>query len=140
MLVEYRSGLPTLDKQLGFWHFLIQTSHNFASKNNFRHFEFSIIFDWNWPKLSFWNCQKWVFKVLTYWSNTISSKKRNLKIVFRTLNGLECVHLLVIELENTVFGFERMDIEHFNKLSSNNLEHHQRILKIVLPEMRKVRN
>ena len=31
--------------------------------------------------------------------------------VFRTLNELERVHLMVIELEHPIFGFERLDIE-----------------------------
>ena len=31
---------------------------------------------------------------------------------FGTLNGLEHNHLLVIELEHLIFGFDRTDIEH----------------------------
>ena len=31
---------------------------------------------------------------------------------YRTYNELEHVHLLVIELEPPIFGFEGMDIEH----------------------------
>ena len=31
---------------------------------------------------------------------------------YRTSNELECVHLLVIEHEHPIFGFERMNIEH----------------------------
>ena len=35
----------------------------------------------------------------------------NLNIFFRTLNKLERVHLLVIELKHPNFGFERINIE-----------------------------
>ena len=31
--------------------------------------------------------------------------------MFRTLNKLKCVHLLVIKLEHPIFGFERTNIE-----------------------------
>ena len=35
----------------------------------------------------------------------------NLNIIFRTMNELECVHLLVIKLEHPIFGFEQSNIE-----------------------------
>ena len=43
-------------------------------------------------------------------SNTILSNIDRTRI-FRTSNELERVHLLVIELEHPIFGFERSNIE-----------------------------
>ena len=49
----------------------------------------------------------------------------NSNIIFRTSNELERVHLLVIELEHTIFGFEQSNIKLKDLLnySSNWLEH-----------------
>ena len=38
-------------------------------------------------------------------------QQTNLNINFRTLNELQQIHLLVIELEHPIFGFERSNIE-----------------------------
>ena len=46
------------------------------------------------------------------WSNTIFIEHRiNSNIIFQTSNELERVHLLAIELEHHIFGFERSNIE-----------------------------
>ena len=37
--------------------------------------------------------------------------RSNSNIIFRTLNELECVHHLVIELKHPIFGFERSNFE-----------------------------
>ena len=37
--------------------------------------------------------------------------RSNSNIIFRTSHDLKRVHLLVIELEHPIFGFERMNIE-----------------------------
>ena len=38
--------------------------------------------------------------------------RMNSNIIFRTSNQLKHVHLLVIELEHPIFGFEQTNIEH----------------------------
>ena len=59
--------------------------------------------------------------------NTILS---NIKWTQKSLNGLECVHLLVFELEHLNFGFEQTDIEirrpslELLNYSSNRPKHH----------------
>ena len=46
-------------------------------------------------------------------SNTILTNiERTQTSFFETSNELECVHLLMMELEHLKFGFERTDIEH----------------------------
>ena len=58
-------------------------------------------------EMPFFKALKILFKIhhfIEHWLNS--------NIIFRTSNELKRVHLLMIELKNPIFGFERLDIEH----------------------------